>query len=221
MAELVRASPQRKTNLQSTLKSLSTAGAGSCCANCRVCARVAAKENQNLLRMIVVVVVVLLSWSAGAGLSLGRELQSLIDAMSPARKWWSAGGALVAGAAMRARCLRAQENQNPPRRVLFDGFQSLAIRGHISDTVIGGAMVKSADLGQKEERKGGRIQRDAQSRRTRPDPQQPGPRDPLGWWWSKTELYTTTPIQPKGSIINQQLIWPLPASRCIIITLYR
>ncbi|KAF2463239.1 uncharacterized protein BDR25DRAFT_362956 [Lindgomyces ingoldianus] len=47
----------------------------------------------------------------------------------------------------------------------------LAIRGHISDTVIGGAMVKSADLGQKEERKGGRIQRDAQSRRTRPDPQ--------------------------------------------------
>ncbi|KAF2472639.1 uncharacterized protein BDR25DRAFT_352942 [Lindgomyces ingoldianus] len=39
-------------------------------------------------------------------------------------------------------------------------------------TVIGGAMVKSTDLGQKEERKGGRIQRDAQSRRTRPDPQQ-------------------------------------------------
>ncbi|KAF2462514.1 uncharacterized protein BDR25DRAFT_387922 [Lindgomyces ingoldianus] len=33
-------------------------------------------------------------------------------------------------------------------------------------------MVKSTDLGQKEERKGGRIQRDAQSRRTRPDPQQ-------------------------------------------------
>ncbi|KAF2462902.1 uncharacterized protein BDR25DRAFT_363438 [Lindgomyces ingoldianus] len=59
-----------------------------------------------------------------------------------------------------------------------DGFQgfcltdSSPIRGHISDTVIGGAMVKSTDLGQKEERKGGRIQRDAQLRRTRPDPQQ-------------------------------------------------
>ncbi|KAF2463044.1 uncharacterized protein BDR25DRAFT_363128, partial [Lindgomyces ingoldianus] len=135
-----------------------------------------AKVEKPIVLVIVVVVVVLLSWSAGAGLSLGRELQSLRAFPSKTNnkinsaevescvvghgcccgcwvRWWSAGGALVAGAAMKIKIHRA--------------VRVAAKHHHIC-----GAMVKSSDLGQKEERKGGRIQRDAQSRRTRPDPQQ-------------------------------------------------
>ncbi|KAF2462500.1 uncharacterized protein BDR25DRAFT_397577 [Lindgomyces ingoldianus] len=89
--------------------------------------------------VVVEVVVDRKSKSTAQLVARAQTAEPRINAMSPARKWWSAGGALVAGAAMRARdaCARRKIKIHRAVRVaakhhhiwvLFDGFQSFAAR---------------------------------------------------------------------------------------------